>query len=149
MPTPAKIDVTGLRALRKAFAAAGTPGFNAYMAKANHTIAKRVIDAARPGIAAQSSRVAAAVTAMRSAAGARIKIDHASVPWAAGVIFGAGTDLERRGPSGRVFVGYNQFRHFLGGPYHIWPELDQMRDAIADAYQEHVQEFLDRMGVPK
>lgn len=144
-----KINASGLRALRNAFKATGDRAWDRRMGKVHKRIAERVVTAARPGIAAVSSSTAGAVSAVTSALGARIKVDRADVPQAAGVIFGSGSNVQRRGPSGRVFVGYNQFRSWWAGPYHLWPELDSLRDSIAEEYAAEVQQFLTDHGVPR
>lgn len=145
----AKVNAAGLYALRKAFKAMGSRSFDRHMSKVHKQIAKRVIDAAKPGLAAQSSDVAAAVSPQTSATGARIKVDAVNVPWAPGTIFGAGHNFPRIGPSGRRWRGYNQFRSWWGGPYHIWPEVDEVREAIATDYAAEVHRFLDEQGVPR
>lgn len=146
----AKIGVQNLRALRRAFRASDGKAFDRYLAKVHKRIAADVVNAARPGIAAVSSTTAAAVEAVTSATGARIRVSREQAPMAAGVIFGAIRTKRRIGPSGRVYRGYAQFRQFRqNDPYHLWPELDTMREHIADEYVGAINEFFDQQGVPR
>lgn len=149
-----RVNVRGIRELRKAFAVASRgKGFDRYLAKAHQRIAQQVVDESRPGIAAQSSGAASAVTAVRSAARAAIAVDRATDPKVGGIIFGATHNMprRRRTPSGgsTLYRGYNQFRSWHAGPYHIFPEVDRMGEQIAADYLAVVNEFFDDQGVPR
>lgn len=144
-----KIRAAGLTALRRAFKNTSGKAFDKYLAKVHRKIAQDVVSAAKPGIAAVSSTTAAAVEAVTSAAASKIRISREEAPMAGGVIFGAIRTKRRIGPSGRVFRGYAQFRQFKGEPYHLWPELDAMRDTIADNYIKAINDFYDSEGVPR
>jgi len=144
-----KIDTSGLRALRKAFKNTGSKDFDKHLRAAHVKIAEQVIAAARPGVAAQSSRVAASMQPVRSAVGARIRVGGPDLPWTGGLLFGAMKDQERRTTRGTM-KGWNQFRPWTRGEaYHIWPEVDQVRDEIADTYTEGVHDYLTAQGVPR
>lgn len=146
-----KIDATGLKNLRGAFKQMGSKEFDRFLKKAHTEIAQKVVDKARPGIAAQSSSSAGAVVAVKSATKAAIRIDRNVTPQAAGVIFGAHRDRPRlinNANGTRTILGWNQFRPFRRDEaYHIWPELDEIRGDIAQAYVEQIGEFLDSQGV--
>lgn len=147
---PTKVGVKNLRALRRAFRNTGSKSFDRYIAKVHRDIAKQVVSAAKPGIAAESSTTAAAVEAVTSSAGAKIRVSREAAPMAGGVIFGAIRTKRRVGPSGRAWTGYKQFRQFRQAePYHLWPELNAMRESIADGYLEAVNDFFDSQGVPR
>ncbi len=143
----AGIRVKGLRELRKAFKAAGSKDLDKHLKTAHVKIAKVILDKARPGLAAQSTSVAASARVINSAAAARIKVDNVR---AGGTIFGAHQNQPRIGPSGRRFVGYNQFRPVARDmPYHIFPEADEVLEPIADEYEKALVAFLDEQGVPR
>ena len=165
---PGAIDASGLKQLRRAFKAIGSKEFDRKMGQAHQAIAQQVIDRARPGLASESTRAAAALTAMRSATGAKIKVSPQDAPQAGGLIFGAHHDRWRRAGV-RVrsqagirharpdimhkagFVkGYNQFPEYRENePYHIFPEVDELRDQITADYQQVIDEFLGEQGVSK
>lgn len=149
MPYQAKVGARGLRELRRAFKAMGDKSFDRHFAQVHKRIAQQVIDAARPGVAEQSSRVAASMRAVTSATGAKVRVGGPDTPWAAGLIFGAARNRDRLGPTGRHYSGYNQFRSWWAGPYHIWPEVDELRDTIADDYAKAIDEFFGEQGVPR
>lgn len=142
-----KIDAGQLAALRKAFAAAGTKDFDKWVGRIHQQLAQLVVDRTRSAVSSESSSTASALSASRSATGARIRISGA-VPQAAGVIYGAGHNVPRVGPSGRKFLGYNQFRVASAGPYYLWPQLDELRDEIARMYADALDGYLTKNGVP-
>lgn len=144
----AGIRAAGLLNLRQAFKRSQGTAFDRFLAKAHQQIADQVVAAAKPGIAQVSSSTASATTAVKSASGAKVRVDRNEVPYAGGVIFGAVQNIRRVGPSGRRFRGYNQFRPWHAGPYHIFPELDPLRDQIADDYIQAIDDFFSSQGVP-
>lgn len=163
----AGIDASGIIALRKAFKAMGSKKFDRQLRAAHLMIAQQVVAASKPNVAAESRTVADAMEAKGSAAGARISISQADAPQAGGVIFGAyhnrwrlaGVRIRRserirhlRADAARkagFFRGYNQFQPWRPGQaYHIFPELDELRDQIAADYVQVIDEFLSSEGVP-
>jgi len=145
----AAVHSPGLEQLRKAFRAAGSKAFDNHMKKVHQRLAQMVVDASKPGIAAESNRAAGAVTAIKSAVGGRIRLDATAAPMLPGIVFGAYQGRPRVGPTGRQFTGYNQFPSYDGTPRHIWPEVDELREKIADLHIEAIDSFLDSQGVPQ
>lgn len=143
-----RVNVRGLRALRQALRATSGKDFDRYLAKAHKLIAQEVVEKARPGIAAKSPQTAAATRAMSSATGARIAVSRADAPMAAGIIFGAVQNILRQNRRG-TYHGYNQFRPWHAGPYHLFPEADAMAAEMGQAYLDTIQQFLDAQGVPR
>lgn len=148
-----KVRVADLRVLRKAFRASGTKEFDKHLTKVHRKIARDLVNASRPGLAAVSSTTAGAVTVMTSATAAKIKVSREDAPMAAGVIFGAIRTKRRIAvrKSGRSYgyIGFRQFRQWSGEePYHIWPEMRTMHDQVADGYIRSVDEFFGKQGVP-
>lgn len=144
-----KVVTPGLASLRKAFRAMRSNEFDKYMRRVHRRIAEQVVEKSQPGIAAESSTAAAAVAPISSAVGGRIRLDLGAAPNVAGIVFGAHHDQPRVGPTGRTFQGYNQFTQWRGEPYHIWPEVDAMREQIADEHVRAIDQFLDDQGVPR
>lgn len=142
----AVVRTHGLDQLRRALRAAGDKAGLKELKRANVTIARKVLDRARPGIAAVSSTVAASGEAVQSQVGAKVRFTDVK---AGGVIFGAHHDKPRVGPSGRRFRGYNQFRTFKTAGYHVLPEAEQVDDEAADEVQAAVDRILDKYGVPR
>lgn len=147
------VRVTGLNELRKAFRAAGTNAFERHMRNAGERVADLVLERARPNVAGESSTTAAAMSAAKTATGVKIRVNRGQAPMAAGVLFGAYHDRVRVGPKRGRYHGFNQFPNWMqgpdGGPYFIWPEVNEVREQIADEYLDAIGEFLDMMGVPK
>lgn len=146
---PGAVRIRGLKELRRAFKATGGSAYNNYMRKVFQRLAQRVVDASKPEIASESGSAAAAVTAIKSAVGGRIRLDGDQAPNLLGLVFGANQNRPRIGPTGRTFVGYNQFPQYDGRPRHIWPEVDDLRDEIADDVLKAIDQFFDSQGVPK
>lgn len=144
-----KVVTPGLASLRKAFRAMRSSEFDKYIRRVHRKIAEQVVDKSKPGIASESNTAASAVTAISSAVGGRIRLDLAAAPNVGGIVFGAHHGRARIGPSGRTFQGYNQFPQWRGEPYHIWPEVDAMREQIADEHLRAIDQFLDDKGVPQ
>lgn len=140
------VAARGLTELRRALKAAGDTEGVGLIRDANVSIAAKVLDAARPGIAAVSTTVAASASVVKSQVGAKVRLTSVR---AGGVIFGAGRDLPRVGPSGRKFRGHNQFRPFRAEGYHVLPEAEQQDEQIADEYEQVVNKIMDRHGVPR
>lgn len=165
--TRAGIDASGIIALRKAFKAMGSKKFDRQLRAAHLMIAQQIVATAKPNVAAESRTVAAAMEAKGSATGAKISISQADAPQAGGVIFGAYHDRWRHAGvrirryerirhlradvahKAGFYRGYNQFQPWRPGQaYHIFPELDELRDEIAADYARVIDEFLSSEGVP-
>lgn len=142
----AAVRVVGLTELRKALREAGDKDMAAALRDANTKVAAAVLDKARPGIAEQSSTVAASGRAVKSAVGGKVAFSSVR---AGGTIFGAHHDLPRVGPSGRRYRGFNAFRAFNPEGYHVAPEAEQSIEEIADLYMDAVDTYMDRQGVPR
>ena len=113
---------------------------------ANTKVAAVVLDKARPGIAAVSSTVAASGRAVKSAVGGKVAFSSVR---AGGTIFGAHHDVQRIGPSGRRYNGFNMFRTANPEGYHVAPEVDESIEQIADIYMDAIDTYMDRQGVPR
>lgn len=140
------VQARGLNELRRALKAAGDREGLQEIKKANVVIARKVLDAARPGIAAVSSTVAASGSAVQSQVGAKVRFTDVK---AGGVIFGSYRDQPRVGPSGRRYRGHNQFRPHKGEGYHVLPEAAESDEEFADEIERAVDRIMDAHGVPK
>jgi len=142
----AALNIVGLTELRKALREAGDKEMANALRDANTKVAAVVLDKARPGIAAQSSTVAASGRAVKSAVGGKVAFSSVR---AGGTIFGAHHDVQRIGPSGRRYKGFNMFRTANPEGYHVAPEVDESLEQIADIYMDAVDTYMDRQGVPR
>lgn len=139
------VRIRGLNELRRALKATGGSQFAGRLKATNVKVGGIVLDAARPGIAAESSTVAANARVVRSEAGAKIRGDDVK---SGGYLYGAAHNRQRRGPSGRRYKGYNQFPSFVAEGRHIEPAADAAMDEIADLYRDLFDGFLSEQGVP-
>ncbi len=142
----AALKIVGLTELRKALREAGDKEMANALRDANTKVAAVVLDKARPGIAAVSSTVAASGRAVKSAVGGKVAFSSVR---AGGTIFGAHHDIQRIGPSGRQYKGFNMFRTVNPEGYHVAPEVDESLEQIADIYMDAVDTYMDRQGVPR
>lgn len=142
----ATVRVVGLKELRKALRKAGDKEFAGALRKANTLVAEDVLQRARPGIAAVSTGVAASGRAVRSAVGGKIAFSDVR---SGGVIFGAYHDMPRVGARRGPYKGYNAFRVPNPEGYHVYPEVDEALESIADIYMTAVDDYMDTMGVPQ
>lgn len=142
----AALKIVGLTELRKALREAGDKEMANALRDANTKVAAVVLDKARPGIAAVSSTVAASGRAVKSAVGGKVAFSSVR---AGGTIFGAHHDVQRIGPSGRRYNGFNMFRTANPEGYHVAPEVDESLEQIADIYMDAVDTYMDRQGVPR
>lgn len=140
------LQIVGLTELRKALREAGDKEMANALRDANTKVAAVVLDKARPGIAAVSSTVAASGRAVKSAVGGKVAFSSVR---AGGTIFGAHHDVQRIGPSGRRYNGFNMFRTANPEGYHVAPEVDESLEQIADIYMDAVDTYMDRQGVPR
>ena len=140
----AQLKVVGLTELRKALRKAGDKEFANELRKANTRVAEDVLRRAQPGIAGQSTKVAASGRAVRSAVGGKIAFDEVR---SAGVIFGAHHDVARIGPKRGPYKGFNAFRPANPQGYHVYPEVDESLESIADIYMTAVDDYMDSQGV--
>lgn len=139
------VKVKGLAELRRALRATGGGGFRRRLVDANVKVGNIVLDAARPGIQAESSTVASNARVVRSETGAKIRGDDVK---SGGYFYGANHNVPRTGPSGRRYKGYNQFPTFDADGRHIEPAADEAMDDIADLYVDLFDDFLTAQGVP-
>lgn len=146
--TGRQVSVTGLNQLRKALKQAGDREFLNELKKANMEVAGKALEYARPEIATASTTVAQESAVVRSERGGRVRFTNVR---AGGTIFGAHHDMQRVGPSGRQFVGFNQFRLPLSDGYDFFvaPAVDDHLDELAELYETAIDEYLDKRGVPR
>ena len=142
----AALKIVGLTELRKALREAGDKEMANALRDANTKVAAVVLDKARPGIAAVSSTVAASGRAVKSAVGGKVAFSSVR---AGGTIFGAHHDVQRIGPSGRRYNGFNMFRTANPEGYHVAPEVDESLEQIADIYMDAIDTYMDKQGVPR
>lgn len=106
--------------------------------KVNKEAAEFVADKARAKATSLGGVAAKAAASIRAAGEQRrslVKLGGARAPWALGANFGAAHDQERTGPSGRKFLGHNQFPGWVG-------KNDDDRFMLSTA-RDHASEFLE------
>lgn len=140
----ALVAVKGLNELRRALR--DDSGLKNGFRSANFATGKVVLDAARPGIASESTGVAASGRAVRSTAGVRLSFSDVK---SGGYLYGSHKDRPRVGPSGRRYLGYNQFPAFDREGRHVEPAVEENMEAIADVYMTELDRVFDRNRVPR
>lgn len=134
------IVVRGLKEYRNAvIKVAGAEGKRALI-DANVKVAKTVMNAAAPGIAAESRSVASSGSVVRSSAGAKIR--YTSVR-SGGILYGAGHNRIRVGTRRGRYRGYNFFPVFRQSGRHVEPTADRLSESIAGQYAEDLSSFVD------
>lgn len=137
------LRVKGLQQLATDFRKLEGPEFLNQLKTANKRIGELVADAARPGIAARSTRAAASLKVSQVANKAQLRFGGKAVPWALGDEFGAFHNALRRSGVRNVH-GWNQFPIVKKGGHNIYPAMARMSTQIIKAYSDEIKIIFDR-----
>lgn len=144
MPEPT-VRAYGLKALRQDIRKLGTPDQMKELKAANAAVAGLVVAAAKARASTRMQRRAADTLKVAKSVYASVRLG--GIPGALGTEFGAHHDMPRRGPSGRTFLGYNQFEAWRGtgegAGYFLWPAIRENTAAILELY---AAEMMRRFG---
>lgn len=148
----AAIRVEGLDELRRELRKLDDAGLTNALRQANYDVAEHVIARAKAAASTKLQRKAAdSMTASRQAARAQINAGGSKAPFFGGAEFGAGQGQRRVGPSGRQFLGHNQFEAWRGNGmdagYFLYPTIRDETDEIIDIYGDEI-ERISRKAFP-
>ncbi len=145
----ATISVKGLDEFRRELKKLDDAGLTDQLKDVNRKVADLVVDRAQGKASTRQERKAAAsLRASRQAARAQVVGGNARVPWFTGAEFGAGQNAPRIGPSGRRFLGFNQFGSWTGngrsaGNF-LYPAIREATDEIVDMYGDAIEKIAAR-----
>jgi hypothetical protein len=133
------VKVAGLRELRKELRKLDDSGLTDELRQANIDVAEMVVRSAQGKASTRQQRKAAGTLRPGKQAGRAVVIGgNAEVPWFGGAEFGAAQGQRRVGPSGRTFVGFNQFEPWRGNGsdagYFLYPAIRDDTPQIIETY---------------
>lgn len=144
------IKVQGLDELRRELKRLDDKGLTGELKDANFEAAKSVIAPAQAmarGLGRMQARAAATLTPSKAAAGARVNFGGARAPFAGGAEFGAGQNVPRNLPRGRV-LGWNQFEpwrgNVSGAGYFLFPTIRRLTPDLVDLYGDAIERITAR-----
>lgn len=147
----ASSNVQGLSDLRrelKKLDDADSAEWRKALGKLNFEVASFVVGKAKPRMSAlpgPGHQSAASLVASKSAVSARVALGGARAPFAEGVEFGAGQNVERQ-TARRVLKGWNQFQPWRGNDanagYALFPTIRNSTEEIVDKYGDAMERLL-------
>lgn len=145
------VKVTGAKELRAALKAAEERDVLNDMKAAHFAVGNLVVGKARSVASGRSRAAVVAAETLRAGkrgTGATVTLGSAKVPFALGQEFGAQHGRPRTGPSGRKFVGYNQFplpaRNNPSTGF-LYPALKASRDEVIATYLKALDEIIAKI----
>jgi hypothetical protein len=90
------------------------------------------------------ARAASTITATKTVGKAAVRVGATSqrLSWAAAAIFGTNQGIQRTGPSGRSFIGYQQFQQVDSRGGVVYRAIAAESDAITEAYAVDLERLL-------
>lgn len=137
-----RVEVKGLADLRRELKKLdNAKELNDALRAEHQRVAQIVVDRARViagSYGPQMVRAAESISAGRTVNGAVVRAGGARDPWALAAMFGTKHNIQRTGPSGRTYLGWNQFKDAVKGGYTIYPAIERESDRIVEVYGDGI-----------
>ncbi len=140
---PKTVAVKGLDEFRRELRKLDDAGLLDDLKDVNYSVAELVVEEAQRNASTRLQRLASeSLSPSRQAARAQVTGGGANAPYFGGAEFGSQRGQRRTGPSGRRFLGHNQFDPWRGNGssagYFLYPAIRDNTERIIELYGDEM-----------